>query len=166
MTEELPYIPSEIVNIIAHYSDGSAGLAFIQTSKTYYKTLSLNKITYLKQYQLEQINKNKTVMVDGKQYYGNATGFYCNDFSCFLIKKDKLKKHYMGCHKNKPLICEHCDSPKPYHKVRDKKVKKKNVFFESFHVVIAKNHIIILNTMLKNVQRKILIVFIVINHLN
>jgi len=132
MTEELPYMPTEIVNVIAHFTEGIAGLAFIQTSKTYYKALSQNKIEYFKQHQLDQINKNKTVVVDDKQYYGSPTGFYCNDCSCFLIKKDSIKKHYMGCHKNKPLICEHCDAPKPYHRVFDKTIKNKKCIFQMF----------------------------------
>lgn len=132
MVEELPYIPTEIVNVIAYFTESSAGLAFIQTSKTYYKALSQYKITYFKQHQLEQINKNNTVMIDGKQYYGSAKGFYCNDCSCFLKKKDIINKHYISCHQNKSLICEHCDSPKPYHKVRDKQVKKKECIFRKF----------------------------------
>ena len=116
MAEELPYIPNEIVNIIAHFTEGSAGLAFSRTSRIYYYALYHNKITYLKQFQLDQINKNKTVIVDGKQYYGSATGFYCYDCSCFLIKTESKKKHHMRCHKRVPLICDDCGSPHKYHK--------------------------------------------------
>jgi len=137
MTEELSYIPYEIVNIIAHFTEGIAGLAFIQTSKTYNKTLNKNKITYFKQCQLEKINKIETIIINGKQYYGNNSKFYCYDCSCLLVKKDSIKTHVLKCRKNKPLICEHCDSPKPFHQITKKNLKE--CIFQTFSCHYCRN---------------------------
>lgn len=121
MEEELPYIPNEIVNVIAHFTEGSAGLSFLQTSRTYYQRLIPKKITYFKQHQLDLILQKESIMIEGKQYYGSATGLYCNECSCFLMKQGSIKTHPLKCHRNKPLICEHCESPKPFHKTFQKK---------------------------------------------
>lgn len=121
MEQDLPYIPNEIVDLIASFAKGSAGLTFSQSSTHYYKLLNKNKIDYFKQYQLELIEQKHTILIEGQKYYGTINNYYCNDCCCLLKKPDSMLTHPLKCHKNKPLICEYCDSPKPFHKIRNKK---------------------------------------------
>lgn len=115
--EELPYIPKEIVDIIANFAEGSTGLGFIQSSKYYNTMLSENIVDYFKQYQLELINQKYTIIVNGIPHYGTKDVYYCYDCSSPLNKKKTIAKHSLKCHKRQPLICTSCDSPRRYHRV-------------------------------------------------
>lgn len=116
MAEELPYIPTEIVNIIAQYTEGSSLRAFYKTSKFYYNFLNHEMTTYMKQSQLETIKKKHVVTINDKIYYGNQYIVYCYECGIGINRKKNITHNCKNYSNKKPLICIDCESPRHYHK--------------------------------------------------
>ena len=125
--ENVPYIPKEIVDMIANYAEGSAGLSFMQSSKYYDKVLHSKRIQYYIQYQKEIINKRYSITINQKTYYCVLNKIYCQDCSCKLKDKSTIISHQMICSNNKSMICEYCDSPRIFHRTC-KKIKNQCAF--------------------------------------
>ena len=122
-------MPIELIKIIVESMNGQTWLKFRRSSKYYNSILTLKKDIYekLKDAQREQYDKSfRTIIKNGIKYYrpdkddNKDMHIYCNDCSACL-KLANLTNHLNACRIYRPLICNDCGIPTPFHKLVGKK---------------------------------------------